>query len=158
MRTFYCTRFYCPDTRSVLVLNKIKNSEVHKIANAFEKYSNLTYAVHHLTFPLSSSFLTEMQIHVNVSSPYSFLSATTEQARTHGNVTNSRLPADNITRILSPFHHHYPTVYTGLYAQPMYCSYTTYSFHTYFNNIIPLTCKSPNCLSNFLHLTVCEYL
>jgi hypothetical protein len=39
-------RFYCPDTRSVILINKIKNNEAHKIAkNAFEKYSNLAYTL-----------------------------------------------------------------------------------------------------------------
>ena len=101
-------RFYSPDIRSATTINKTENNEAHKIAkNAFEKYSNLAYALpvssssYHLC--LSSSFLIQSLINVTFLGHYNFLSATTEQGRTHGNVANSMLPADNITRISSCF-------------------------------------------------------
>jgi len=103
-------RFYSPDTRSVTAINKIKNNEAHIIAkNAFENCSNLAYALlfffsfSSYLLSLSSSFLIQTLIHVTFLSHYSFLSATTEQGITYANVTNSTLPADNITRISSCF-------------------------------------------------------
>jgi hypothetical protein len=111
--------------QDVTAIHKIKNNEAHIFAkNAFEKYSNLAYALFLTSYLLSlfSSFLTQTLIHVTFLSHHSFLSITSEQGITHGNVTNSMLPDDNITKIfqfsICPFFNFLPSLFIFFLSYP----------------------------------------